>query len=214
MERSTIPLRFFCAFAFFAVSSTLGFSASAQEDGSWKRTPDQPAQYYQLVGPPPLDPAAVKAEKRRKKQILKLHKIMAAEGADFSQVKYDRYMARFGGGLALVIVGGFALVGSLLSAGAAFSEGVNWGSHEGPDPEEEAAARKYRITAYVLMACGIISLGTGIPIMILGSKGRRRQNYLRRKDQILEGYPTAKVALSLYGDPLTKSGGMAMTLVF
>ena len=79
----------------------------------------------------------------------------------------------------------------------------------GEDSEEYQTKRR---AALSLLTGGIVGIAIGIPLLVSGIRGRKRQSYLKRKDEILATLSTVRVGLTF--DPSTNSGGLSLSATF
>ena len=122
------------------------------------------------------------ADARYGPPLYQLDRTPSGHGARFDEAKYRRYVARivFGslvvaGGLALLLASGYYAIGA---AGFIAVFGYCGGEDDCREElgEEE---RRARIRAWIMLASSAVSFGIGVPLIITGHKGRRRQVALR-----------------------------------
>lgn len=113
-----------------------------------------------------------------------LDRTTSRQKARFDEAKYNRYVARivFGslataGGFALLLASGFYALGA---AGGLAMFGYCGGED---DCREETAEeeRRFRVRAWTTLAFGAASFGIGVPLIVTGAIGRRRQVALRHR---------------------------------
>ena len=60
---------------------------------------------------------------------------------------------------------------------------------------------------------GITGIAVGVPLLMTGAQGKKRQELLRRKDEILAPFDPATATLSLFADP-QGGGGPRLQVTF
>ncbi len=98
----------------------------------------------------------------------------------FSARQLQLYTNRIWGGSLLVVGGGAALVFSVFFAFEASFAGLGTDCDEADDPSSckdriDGEHRDNRAKAWALLGAGIAAIGIGIPLLVNGAKGRKRQ---------------------------------------
>lgn len=202
-----------------AAISLTTIAASAQE---WVLV-ESPHNGPAAEGPPsPREQERSRREQiRAQRRIDKLHRVMALEGPEFSRDKYEKYSGRMGFGIALSALGGISAISGALLGLANIFEGIDWTSEDEDDWDEEDGTysevkdeRSPRQNAALgMFVGGLGAIAVGIPLIVSGIRGRNRQSYLQRKNEILRagGY---EVSLKLRVDPRSDSAAVALAVTF
>jgi hypothetical protein len=174
--------------------------------------PTAPAE---ATAPPPTSqtpPPELSPEERRRlalheREVAHLKAVMEKEGDFFSQKKYDSYGRSVGVGVPLLVVGVAALVAGLVCAGYDLD-------HLGQDGEEGGTVDG-AVIAVLILGGAVVTAG-GASLLASGLRGRQRQKWLRRKDEILAPFnPSApRVTVSLFGDRERGAGGLSLRVEF
>jgi hypothetical protein len=168
------------------------------------------------AAPPDVSPEewwlAVRAAERRQAEIRRLRAVMAKEGDGFSQERYEQHRRRRAGGTGLITVGalsmitGFALtVASTLVAPSDYygddPELVEQGYYNDYQYQKHEKSKRLLIGGLSALIGGGVMLGVGITLAVMGRSGMRRQELLRRKDEILGATARGRLTLQLVADP-------------
>jgi hypothetical protein len=175
-------------------------------------------------GPQPVEVERDRrSEARRKAQIRRLENVMQREGPSFSQARYDKYNKIRSGGAILITVGALSMVtGFALIVASAVAAPE---SYYGDDPElvEQGYYNDYEYKQHEksvhLLAGGLAALitgglmvGAGIGITVAGRSGMKRQNLLKRKDEILAADAGWRLTLRLVADPRQELLGVRLSV--
>ena len=134
----------------------------------------------------------------------KLETIMESEGDSYSEKKYKSYRARLVIGSILTPLGGVAM-GAF--AGWGLSAIVLFPSHAFDE-------KRHRVILFSGLASGAAILSIGIPLMITGMIGSKRQQVLKMKKEILGSDSDVNICLSLQFDPSTSTAGLMLKSTF
>ena len=141
------------------------------------------------------------------------------EGQEYSAAEDARYEQMVIGGGALEVVGGGALIASLIVAAHAVFDG-GFLPCSGSKSEAQANVckekieenrRQDRIAAWVLVPVGFVAIIGGIPLIVKGTKGRERQMLLKRKDEILGKPHLTGLHLTMFSSRESTAGGLMMS---
>jgi hypothetical protein len=133
---------------------------------------------------PPAHPARELEEVPTTPREVRLRKIQTIEGPEFSQEKYDTYRHRKAGGVVLVVSFPTLLVTSLVFAVAQEPGTICFACDDASDDRQRSEKEeRYRIAAWVTLGSAALSAAIGIPLLISGKRGVRRQLYLRDNAQ-------------------------------
>jgi len=194
-----------------------------------------PAPQWGLVPvePPPLPIAATTATAdpqtyprdvrrrmiRHEREITRLNRVMEREGPEYSEEMYESYRNRKGAGIALVAIGGVGLVCTLVYGFMVIiSDAFSYDS-ESDDPHDDdgrLGEPRQRAALWTMLLTGITGIAVGVPLLVTGMQGKKRQDILRRKAEILAPFdPFAVTAsLSLFTDSEGNVGGLRLRVVF
>jgi len=172
-----------------------------------------------LAQMPADDPSAAA---RKRAQVRRLTAVMLREGASFSEERYLRYQRLGKGGIALIPLGALSMIAGL--ALVVSSKVVAPREYYGDDPElvEQGYYNDYQYqqhekSTHLLVGGlsalfgGALALGAGIALAAGGRSGMKRQELLRRKDEILGPAIAGRWTLQLTADP--RSGLVGARLV-
>jgi hypothetical protein len=151
---------------------------------------------------------------RRSRQIDQLYAVMNREGDEFSQEKYESYDARRTGGVVLIVLGGASVFASMITGITLDTGSSSSDDYEDGDSTDDERSSLLPGLPLGLLFGGIGSIAIGLPLTISGARGKRRQEILRRKDEILAPYDPSAVFISFYVDPERGSGGIQMKMTF
>jgi hypothetical protein len=137
---------------------------------------------------------------------------MAKEGGDFSQERYEQHRRRSAGGKGLITVGalsmitGFALtVASTMVAPSSYygddPKLVEQGYYNDYQYKRHEKSKRLLIGGLSALIGGGVMLGVGITLAAMGRSGMKRQELLRRKDDILGAEVPGRLTLQLVADP-------------
>ncbi|MCK9461167.1 MAG: hypothetical protein M0R80_16160 [Proteobacteria bacterium] len=159
-------------------------------------------------------PESVSMQRERKR----IEDVMAIEGTEFDLRKYDAYRGRQGGGLALVVVGGVALVVTVVYGFIVVVGDMAEYDAEASEPDQDDDGRlgdsRQRVALWSLLAAGVATVAIGIPLAVSGKRGVNRQNTLRYKDVILAPPEPLTASLSLFFDPERGGSGLRLSVRF
>jgi hypothetical protein len=154
----------------------------------------------------------MRAAERRQAQIRRLEAVMAKEGGDFSQERYERYRRRRTGGTALITTGALSMITGFALLVA--SSVIKPNDYYGDDPElvkqgyyndyqyqKHEKSKRLLIGGLSTLIGGGLMMGVGITLAIIGRSGMKRQELLRRKDEILGAKARGRLTLQLVADP-------------
>jgi hypothetical protein len=146
------------------------------------------------------------------------------EYSAFLDKEYERYRRRVGGGAALVVLGGVALISALAVALSyavppAVESFSDVGSHDTDNPGSNGGdGSSYRwVLPVSLLAVGLAGIAAGIPLIVTGREGIRRTRHLRELNSGSSSVPaTASASASFiltvnHGQP---SGGLRFEVDF
>jgi hypothetical protein len=144
-----------------------------------------------------LDPSLYSGQERRlivskQRKIRMLERIMQREGPEYDAAKDELYRNRFAGGVLLDVAAAGAFVAGLALLLHTLSDDSGFESCEGTAGEADCEARArddqdgQGAVVAVVLSVGAVLAAVGIPLTITASRGRKRQQVLRRKDEILE----------------------------
>jgi hypothetical protein len=147
----------------------------------------------------------------KQRKIKQLGDIMAREGPEYDPGKDAGYVAMIANGAVIVAGGAASLVFSFYHAIGAFGAGMGCG-HDGCDEEDVAREEDYhRTRAWVLLSIGLGGGTIGALLIVAGAKGKKRQKWLRKKDEILDMSPLNGISLTVYPTRDGISGGLMMS---
>jgi hypothetical protein len=180
----------------------------------------EPVMLAAPVKPRNVTPEQRRAEGLKRRQLERknlLERVMSREGPEFSEAKYNRYRARKIVGITFAVLGGSAaMVAGMWAAFAIMSSG---GDEVDEEEEGEEKVNKYlgrpwqQATCLTLAITGLAAISFGVPFAVSGTKGMKRQNVLRSKEEILKPFQPA-VKLSILWDPAHDTGGLVLRADF
>jgi len=207
--------------------------ASADPEPLWG-TPPAPlptsATPDSAATPAPADPQQpVPRDVRRRmirheRDITRLNRAMDREGPEYSEEMYESYRSRMTGGIVLLALGGASIVCTFIYAlyvivndvatSVTYSEDGEEQHHEEDDGRIGEPGQ--RVALWSMFIGGITGIAIGVPLLITGMQGKKRQDVLRRKDEILAPFdPYAITAsLSLFTDSQGNVGGLRLKVTF
>jgi hypothetical protein len=207
------------ATAAFALAALSGAPARAQEaappaaaaEPAWGQSTDAPFPVTDEVEPSP-EPREAKRQARRR---ARLERVIAIEGSRFSQEKYHRYAGMVAGGAVLSALGAVGLVTTIgywvHTVGDDAADELDESGDE--DDDGRIGDRRDRAVMWSCFLGGIVGLGIGMPLLILGGGGLRRQKLLRDRHEVYEPIePTAK--LTLFTDSAGSPAGVRLDVRF
>lgn len=216
----------FTSFVFGLVTILACTSASAQDapppEWNLHRVTPPPATQQDAVFPEsdPVDPALYSRQMRRhQREITRLNRVMDIEGPEFDEERYDSYRNQKAGGIALVAVGGVSLISMVFYFFyVLFDDAADYENDESyPDRTEEDDSRlgepRQRAALWTMLITGVTGIAVGVPLLITGSRGKKRQDLLRRKDEILAPFDPATASLSLFAST-GGGGGLRLQVTF
>jgi len=133
----------------------------------------------------------------------------------FDEAKYRRYIARlvFGSllaasGISLLIASGIYAMGA-----AGFIAMTTYCAGEDDCRDEvREEERRYRIRAWITLGAAAASFGIGVPLIVTGAKGRRREGFRRGNPAAAERFQRGSVVVGvLVGE---NAGGLRLSLGF
>jgi hypothetical protein len=216
---------------FVALSFALPAFCFAQEAPPASPAPADAAPPAAPVAPAPADPQLVvvpipaaplpveltREERRRltlhEREVTRLLRVMEKEGNEFSQERYESYGNRVSGGTVLLVLGGGSVLAGLIYMFYSIKreiDDIDWYAEDDEYSEEDDYETKPGIFACLLVA-GAVGIGVGAALVGTGRSGRKRQEMLRRKDEILGPFsPRVGVTLSFFTDPRSGANGLAL----
>ena len=147
-----------------------------------------------------------RAERQRRVKIKKLMAVINIEGPEFSMERYTQYQTKRNTGIALTALGGASLVASVFLAAAAFVNNLDWDTDE---EYEDPKGDHLGVSALVFLGAGAAGVSAGIPLLVIGQHGVKRQKYLRKKDEILTPRPHS-INLGMLSSPKQGVWGVAL----
>jgi hypothetical protein len=179
----------------------------------------------------PADPKTVPRDVRKRivrheREVERLKRAMDREGPDFSEEAYESYRKRVGGGIVLVALGAVGLVGTIFYGLYVMVTDASTISTEEREHAEEDDLNKatdgefgephQRVALWSMFIGGITGIAVGVPLLVTGMQGKKRQDILRKKDEILAPFdPYAVTAsLSLFTDSAGNVGGLRLRVTF
>lgn len=154
----------------------------------------------------------------RARRLDRLEAIVAREGGPFSREKYDAYRNEQAAGVLLVVLGGASLFSALVSG---VTLAVNEPSSSCDDEYDDCYGDDEGDGSPLLPGLplgflfgGIGALAIGIPLTAHGTRGKRRQELLYRKGELLASAARPDARLSLFADPEGRSGGLRLEVTF
>jgi hypothetical protein len=154
---------------------------------------------------------------RRARDVSRYYAAFDREGGEFSPEKHEQYRNRRAGGAILIVLGGSSIFAAMVSG---ITLGLNSLSDEDDydQPtegyEEDSRDRLLPALPLGLLFGGIGAIAIGVPLTISGAAGKRRQDLLRRKLEILAPYGAPDAYVSLFTDPERGAGGLQLQLTF
>lgn len=158
-----------------------------------------------------------RARVRRQREIDALYAAMAIEGHEYSRKNDAGYVFWITGGALLEVGGAAALISSFLFAGIAHSGGGGFydGCDDSLDEEcaesDEREEKSARTNAWVLLSVGLVAVAVGIPLIIKGAKGHKRQKLLKRKAEILGAVRLDGLTFAVYPSRNGPAGGLLLS---
>jgi len=159
--------------------------------------------------------------RRHQKEVARLERVMQIEGNEFSEEKFETYRSRKAGGITLVAIGGASLVFTLIYGFYVCMDSISdnsWYDDDDDTYEPEGDGRfakaPQRAALWIAFATGLTGIAVGVPLLVSGSRGKKRQELLRRKEEILAPFDPATASLSLFADPHGGGGGLRLEVRF
>jgi len=150
--------------------------------------------------------------RRHQAELQLLDEVVEKEGPEFSQRKYRRHIGRIVWGAVFVAVGAAGFVyGIAYGMSVFFSDFGDHGDGEGDTAENNDLGPKG--TGLGTFFGGLASIAIGVPILISGVRGKKRQKVLRRADEIRAPFDPFTVSASLIFDP-GRGGGLVLRAAF
>jgi hypothetical protein len=204
------------AIACLAALSLSSATASAQ-GWAWVPAPG-PAVLEEGPPCPAQEGSSVRERIRDLRRVDRLIRIMAVEGPEFSQERYEAYRRKQVGGALMIPLGvisiysGLAIVVVNSFDGFSSSED-DWDGEEdgGGYGDDDDGLNPLVGLGAGMMILGAASIGIGIPLVIKGTMGKNRQRYLQRKHEILGAAPL-ELGLGVRAGP--DGGGLALAMTF
>jgi len=202
-----------------ALSLTLPALCLAQEAPP---TIPAPADPQLVVVPIQAAPVELTREERRRlilheREVTRLLRVMEKEGNEFSQERYESYGNRVSGGTVLIVLGGSSVLAGLIYMFYSIKreiDDIDWNTDDDEYDEKDDYKMKPGIAVGLLIG-GAVGIGIGAALVGTGRSGRKRQELLRRKDEILAPFsPRFGVTLSFFTDPGRGAGGLALRATF
>jgi len=132
----------------------------------------------------------------------------AKEGPEYSEGRYRQYTGRLGLGISLVVVGFAGVVYGIAYGVTKLFSGI--GSH-GESEEHNDLDLGPEGMGIGMFAGGLALIGIGAPLAVSGASGRKRQDLLRRADEIEGPFDPFAVSLRLWsGDG--RGGGLQVVV--
>jgi hypothetical protein len=166
---------------------------------------------------------------RHEREVERLKRAMDREGPEYSEEAYQSYRSRSVGGVVLVALGGVGIVGTIFyglyvmvtdASTVSAEEREKAQDGDGEDlnsaTDGEFGEPGQRIALWSMFIGGIAGLAVGVPLLVTGMQGKKRQDILRKKDEILAPFdPYAITAsLSLFADSQGNVGGLRLKVTF
>jgi len=153
---------------------------------------------------------------RRAREIDRLNAVMDREGSEFSEEKYGAYRSRLTGGALLIALGGASMFAAMVTGISLEANSSSSDEYDEYDDSagEDSSSRLLPGLPLGLLFGGIAAVGIGVPLTISGARGKKRQDLLRRKYEILTPYEPSVATLSVFVDPDRGSGGLNLKVTF
>ena len=158
-----------------------------------------------------------RARVRRQREIDALHAAMAIEGHEYSRKNDASYVFWITGGALLEVGGVAALISSYMfgwiarSGGGGFYDGCDAFLDEECAESDEREEKRARTNAWVLLSVGLVAVAVGIPLIIKGAKGHKRQKLLKRKAEILGTVRLDGLTFAAYPSRNGSAGGLMLS---
>ncbi|MCK9459006.1 MAG: hypothetical protein M0R80_05145 [Proteobacteria bacterium] len=151
--------------------------------------------------------------RRHQNELRLLDEVIAEEGPEYSERKYRRYVGRIVWGAVFVAVGAAGFVyGIAYGMSVFFSDFGDHDDGEGDANEDNDLGPKG--TGLGTFFGGLASIAIGVPILISGFRGKKRQKVLRRADEIRAPFDPFEITATLHVDPRTGSAALALSAAF
>jgi len=134
-----------------------------------------------------------------------LGRIMYREGPEFSQTKYNHYVARLVTGVVFLSGAGISVGLTIYYLVKMLGVGSNCPAEEQDDCSDanKKKTREYKTGLFVSLFAIPTSVAIGVPLVINGSKGRKRQIFLRDNKQRIEEEYCLKLTVGFSSDSYT-----------
>jgi hypothetical protein len=169
-----------------------------------------------------------RAMRRHERDHERLERVMAVEGNEFSEEKWEAYKNQKAGGIVFIAIGGAGLIATIIYGLKVIVQDAteSWCTDSSYDESYDSSTSStchdhdgrlghpaQRVALWTMFITGITGIAVGVPLLVSGSQGKKRQELLRRKDDILAPFDPATATLSLFADP-QGGGGLRLKVEF
>jgi hypothetical protein len=160
---------------------------------------------------------------RHERDVANLRRAMEIEGPEYSEEAAESYRNRLAGGVVLVAIGAVGVVTLIFGSfvigiqDIATSTEAERNDDDGSDYTDGRLGEPHqRVVLWSALIAGVTGISVGVPLLVTGRKGKKRQELLRRKEEILAPFdPFAATArLTLFADSEGRAAGLRLQVTF
>jgi hypothetical protein len=160
-----------------------------------------------VVPPPTPTPAVLPAP-----AVVQSRTLPPSGVSGYSAVKDARYRGAIAGGVLLEVGGAASLVSAFMVGVLSAFSGIGCGGEDEECKEESTKeGERQRTTALVLAPVGLVLVAVGIPAIICGYRGHKRQNYLKSREDLGDRSPRPGLSVAIHFNRDAGGGGLMLS---